>query len=157
VALKEQRAYKLLAEKSAGVLNCKRIENQNGSGMSDFVVQGHYGFDIWLEIKALDDLPLRLTTCPLKGAFEKGQLPFLREKISWGGHGFVALRANDHWWLFDPTMDIAAIAKRDIDHAALAHGTAIDIVAYLDRLRIDSIPYAKPNYRTGTLRRKNEN
>jgi hypothetical protein len=154
MALKEQRAYKVLMEKSQGTLNCKRIENQNGSGMSDFVVQGHNGIDIWLELKALDALPVRGDTKVLKGAFEKGQLPFLREKISWGGHGFVGLRCGEFWWLFDPTTEVAEIRKAYINEKCIVHGTVKDIINYLEQLKYEDIPYAAPNYRPGTKRRK---
>lgn len=154
-ALKEQRAYKILAEKSIGILNCKRIENQVGDGMSDFVVQSHYGFDIWLEMKAIDALPVRDSTCPLKGEFKKGQLAFLKEKISWGGHGFVCLRVGTDWWLFDPTIRLELITKKGMGICSLVdRGTVTDIINYLENLKYEDKPYAAPNHRPGTIRRK---
>lgn len=153
--LKEQRAYKNLQDNALGILNCKRIENQNGSGMSDFVVQSHYGFDIWLEIKAMDALPVRDTTLPLRGHFEKGQLAFLREKISWGGHGFVALRVDRDWWLFDPTIELELVTKKGMGVCSLVdRGTVKDIINYLENLKHEDKAYAAPNYRPGTIRRK---
>lgn len=154
MALKEQKAYKLFADKAVGILNCKRIENQAMSGMSDAVVQSHEGFDIWVEMKALDSLPVRASTCVLRDAFKKGQLPFLREKISWGGHGFVCLRVANDWWLLDPTIDLDAIMKADLNHSSVARGDVKSIINYLENLKHEDKAYAAPNYRPGTIRRK---
>lgn len=155
-SLKEQRAYKAFQDASVGVLNVKRVENQVGDGMSDIVAQSHYGFDIWLEVKALEELPKRATTAVLRGEFRPGQLPFLREKISWGGHGFALLRVGRDWFLLDPTADPEAITKAELTTKAIAYGSVAMIVNYLENLKHEDQPYGSPNYRPGTKRRKEE-
>lgn len=154
-SLPEQAAYKVFAKGCVGRLNAKRIENQVGDGMSDFVVQSENGFNIWLEVKALSELPVRDTTCPLKGTFRPGQLPFLKEQISWGGHGFVLLRVGTLWWLFDPThADLEAIQKSKLTASSYSFGLLADIIKALEDLRHEDCPYEAPNYRPGTKRRK---
>lgn len=154
-SLPEQRAYEAFKKACVGRLNAKRIENQVGDGMSDFVVQSEHGFNIWIEVKALTELPKRDSTCPLKGQFRPGQIPFLKEQISWGGQGFVLLRVGQLWWLFDPThADLEAIPKSKLIESAYSFGLVADIIKALEDLRHEDCPYETPNYRPGTQRRK---
>ena len=79
MAFKEQRLWNNFHDIARGSLNMHRIENMISDGMADIIGINRIGTAFWLELKALDKWPARDSTCPLKGKFEKGQLPFLRE------------------------------------------------------------------------------
>ena len=79
-----------------------RIENLHGDGMSDVYAMNMHGTSAWMEFKALETWPVRNTTCPLKGAFEPGQIPFLQTIASRKGNAWVVLRVGKDDWSFIP-------------------------------------------------------
>lgn len=130
---KEQLAFSAFKEASVGVLNLKRIENTITSGQPDVIAINRKGAVFWVELKALISWPVRDTTAPLKGKFEKGQLSQLREWISWRGHGFVLLRVDKEFFLLDPKLDLEAQGKKEMSERALAVGKK-ECVKYLEEL-----------------------
>lgn len=133
--LKEQRAFITLKDSSVGVLNLKRIETSTTSGMPDVKGINRKGASFWIEMKALDEWPKRESTCPLKGAFEKGQLSFLCEWISWKGRSFVVLRVGVEYHLFRPRLDLERLTKAELldPSVCLATGKK-EVIEYLKEL-----------------------
>lgn len=126
--LKEQRAWDTFKRKNLGRLNLKRVENQAATGMGDVVGINKQGTAFWIEMKALDAWPAREATCPLRDAFEPGQLGFLREWKSWRGDAFVLLRVGLEFWLLNPDNALPeynaaqlreSAIRRDLDHIIL--------------------------------------
>lgn len=99
---KEQLAWENFAKHINGRLNCKRVENQINDGMSDVTGINRNGTAFWIENKALEAWPKRASTQPLRGVFEPGQIPFLKEWRSWGGRSFVLLRVGKEYLLLNP-------------------------------------------------------
>jgi penicillin-binding protein-related factor A (putative recombinase) len=106
--LKEQRAWDALKKHAdnSGV-RFWRVENLMVSGMPDLVGVNRNGATFWIEMKALDCWPARESTRPLRTSFEPGQIPFMKEWITYGGTAFVLLRVNAYqnefdWLLLDP-------------------------------------------------------
>ena len=119
-----------------GRINVKLIENQMSQGTPDAICINRNGVSFWIEIKALDDWPVRVTTCPLRAVFEPGQVAFLKEWISWCGHAFVLLFVGREAYLLDPKNDgdMTAWSRTDITYLALAAGLK-EIAVYLEELK----------------------
>lgn len=131
---KEQKLWSNFRDYSIGLLNMHRIENMIAEGMADVIAINREGAVFWLELKALDKWPARATTCPLKGKFEKGQLPFLRQWRSWKGHSFVLLRVGLDYFLLDPRLDLDKLTKDGlVELAAFVKGRA-EVREYLEDL-----------------------
>jgi hypothetical protein len=135
--LKEQRAWDAF-KSGITTLHFWRVENQVVSGMADVNGINLSGREFWLELKALDDWPARASTLPLKGAFEKGQIPFLKEKASWRGIGYVLLRVKTQFYLLDPKPraglpELVDATKYDIIKNAVCEGKQ-QIINHLERL-----------------------
>lgn len=133
---KEQRAYDSFSRRAQKVLRLWRMETIN-TGMADVIGKNERAGVFWLEMKALDDWPKRPTTFPLKGAFEKGQIGFLKEWGNAGGHGFVLLRVGESaYYLFDPKNvdgDLRTMTREDLVRAAVVFGVDA-VIEYLARL-----------------------
>jgi penicillin-binding protein-related factor A (putative recombinase) len=95
----------------------KRIENIS-SGMADTVNINQAGTTFWMEVKCLYKWPAREKTCPLRNAFEPGQVPFLREWKCWNGHSFVLLKVDDSYFLLNPDDPLDEMTRIElINHA----------------------------------------
>ncbi len=104
--LKEQRAWDTFKRNAEGsTLDLMRVENLARSATPDVNGINDNGREFWLELKALDKWPARASTCPLKGAFEKGQLGFCLARRSKGGHSYVLLRVDKEYFLIDPYLN----------------------------------------------------
>lgn len=143
--LKEQRAWDSLKDKLLGRVRAWRVENQITSGMADTVCINNRGTSFWMELKALDEWPKRASTKPLKDAFEKGQLPFLKEWISNGGKAYVLLKVGKEYLLLWPRLrdvcesfswddNLDALTREQLDIVTVRRGTAEDIITYLEIL-----------------------
>lgn len=135
---KERAAWKLFADKAQGRLNFERIENSLAEATPDAIGINKNGAVFWIETKALDDWPVRATTLPLRTAFEKGQVPFLRQWRSWRGTSFVLLRAGSgaksDWLLLDPREPLTEQTK--IELVLNRHAMGIEsILVYLENLQ----------------------
>lgn len=121
--LKEQRAwdnFKLALK--AREINVRRVENQIGEGMSDVIGINRHRWVFWLENKALDSWPVRSSTLPLLGAFEPGQVPFMRNWCEWGGNAFVLLRVDKEFYLLNPKLQLTALTKDELIGTAVVIG-----------------------------------
>lgn len=121
---------------TVGRLNIKLIENLNSQGTPDSICINRNGAVFWIEFKALTVWPIRATTMPLRTKFEKGQIPFMKEWISWGGKAFALVKISDSFFLLHPKKNIELIEmnRADIEQFALAKGAAENIVKYLEDL-----------------------
>jgi penicillin-binding protein-related factor A (putative recombinase) len=136
--LREKKAWKnFLDSADSSKLKFKRIENIIGDGMSDVIGMNRRGSVFWLENKALESWPARSTTLPLKGVFEPGQIPFMREWCQWGGNAFVLLRVgfekDNEFYLISPNP----YDPRDMDKEAILNLSIIGKVSirkYLEEL-----------------------
>lgn len=121
---KEQALWDGLKAGATGRLLLHRVENAARSAMSDVIGSNRKGVAFWLELKALHEWPKRDSTPPLRGAFEKGQLGFLREWRSWQGKGFVVLKvgaARDaEWLLLPPTMNLELPTRAELRSLSLS-------------------------------------
>lgn len=131
----EARAKRNFQDKAIGRLNIKLVENQMGQGMADMICINRNGGVIWLEAKDLDEWPKRPTALPLKGAFEPGQIPFLKEWVSWKGHAFCLLRADGEYYLLFPKgrFDLIDMTQAEIKSEAVQTG-AENIISFLESL-----------------------
>lgn len=91
---KETAALDKFIAESHGRLKMYKIENTIASAMPDLVGENRKGSAFWIEGKHIDDWPRRPTTCPLKGAFERGQESWARSWESWNGISLVLLRVG---------------------------------------------------------------
>lgn len=103
--------------------------------MSDMICINRRGTVAWMEAKALDAWPVRPTTLPLKGVFEPGQVPFLKEWCSWNGHAFVLLKAVDEFYLLHPKgkFDLVDMTKAEIISMAVQTGVE-NIITFLESI-----------------------
>lgn len=103
-----------------------RIENLVTTGMADVYGRNRKGRDFWLENKALKDWPKRASTCPMRDVFEPGQVPFLKQICSWGGHAYVILRveSTQEWFMLHPKRgpELVEMTKLDMINNAEALG-----------------------------------
>lgn len=130
----EQLAWIGWSKACDGLLNQTRIENMLGEATPDINGCNRHGTGFWIELKALTDWPARSTTCPLKGHFEKGQLTFLRNKLSWKQAAFVLLRVRGkEWYLLDPTKELEQLNKEGIIAASFAIGKD-KCISYLESI-----------------------
>lgn len=111
-----------------------RVENLIISGMSDVVSINANGTVFWLENKALDSWPARVSTYPLRTAFEPGQLPFMREWKKWKGRAFVLLRVEKDYYLLDPDLPLDGMTKDYLISRALLTGKDA-IIKFLEELK----------------------
>lgn len=68
-----------------------KIENMVGAATPDLNGINRNGREFWAESKHILKWPARQSTCPLQGAFEKGQLGWIKARQSWGGKAYVLL------------------------------------------------------------------
>lgn len=130
----EQLAWIAWSKACDGRLNQTRIENMLGEATPDINGCNRHGTGFWIELKALTDWPARDTTCPMKGHFEKGQLSFLRGKLSWKQPSFVLLRVSSRdWYLLDPSQDLDKLNKQGIIRASFAMGKE-ECISYLESI-----------------------
>lgn len=111
------------------------------SGMSDVIGTNRRGLPFWLELKALDDWPARDTTFPLKSAFEKGQVSFLKSWQSYGWAAFVLLKVgsgrNAQWLLLRPrgiSKELVEMTRDELINDASASLGLGQIVQFLEGL-----------------------
>lgn len=132
---KETKARDIFRDKSEGRIKIKLIENQNGQGTSDSAAENRHGNMFWLEFKAIDAWPKRSRTLPLHDAFRPGQIPFLKEWISWHGRGFVLLKVVDtvEWFLLWPksAIELTEMTQQDIRDWSVADGLE-NIIKFLE-------------------------
>ena len=137
MSIKQQEsALKSTFKKNAlGRLNIHLVENQMGQGMSDMICINRRGTVVWLEAKHLDVWPKRETTLPLRLVFEPGQVPFLKEWVSWSGQAFVLLRAEGELYLLFPKgkFDLVDMTQAEIKEFAVQTG-AKDIIEFLESI-----------------------
>jgi hypothetical protein len=109
-----------------------RVENRHATGMSDVLGINLQGTTFFLEEKAIDEWPVRASTPPLHGAFEPGQIPFLKEWDNWGGNAFVLLRVmkSNEWLLLPPYA---------IDGVELIEQTRAQLKLHSERDDLDGI------------------
>jgi hypothetical protein len=144
--LKEQREWDVFSKHAAGRLLLHRVENSVRESMPDVIGENRDGKAFWLELKALYEWPKRATTKPLRGAFEKGQIPFGKEWIMWGGNAYVLLRVGqDEWFLLsckpriigmtwpENSIDLADMTRDQINSSAVAIGLE-PIIEFLEQL-----------------------
>lgn len=134
---KETLYNKKFKDHSPKTLKIFLVENRVGSATPDMDGINRRGTAFKLEGKHTDALPKRQTTCPLKGAFEKGQLGWLAAWKSWGGHGFVLFHIgtgrNQKFMLLDAAPNLEEVQLGDLYNYVLADGID-ECVAYLERL-----------------------
>jgi hypothetical protein len=135
---RELAAVNAFKKDSLGRLLIDRIENSQRSSMADTTMQNRAGVIAWVEAKALESWPARPNTAPLRGAFEKGQLPFLRERISWGGKAFVLAKIESDWLLLNPMVPLEEVTKQQLfeepDGVIFAFGKE-ECIKYLENMR----------------------
>lgn len=129
----EQLAWDSFKSGIPGRLSITRIENMLGEATPDTNGTNRNGAMFWMELKADKEWPKRSTTCPLRGAFEKGQLSFLRQQISWNANAFVLYRVGREYLLLNPSLDLEAMTKEDIIKSAFAT-TKNGVIEYLEQL-----------------------
>lgn len=116
---KEQLMWDRLKEAAQGILQMDRVENQCRESMPDVNGINRNGVDFWLELKALHVWPKRATTCPLKGAFQKGQIAWGLARNSWGGQSFVLLRVGKDWLLMYPWREMEEATQAQLRACAI--------------------------------------
>jgi hypothetical protein len=131
---KEQRAWQTFRKHvKTDKLKIDRIENQVREGMADLVGVNRQSVVFWIEIKALHAWPKKDCTCPLKDAFEPGQLPFLRGWKFWGIHTYVLLRVDKEYYLLDPSHPLPGMNTEKLISYSIRIGHDA-IVDYLENL-----------------------
>jgi hypothetical protein len=130
---KEVKARDKFRKESEGRLKIKLVENQASQSTSDSAAINRRGDMFWIEFKALDDWPKRAATYPLKGAFRPGQIPFMKEWISWQGRAYVVLKVDCEWFLLFPkqAIELPEMTQSDIRVWCAASGLE-NIIAYLE-------------------------
>lgn len=134
---KEQKARDNFDKYAMGRIHLEPIENQRSSATPDCLGINREGGVFWLEFKAIDEWPKREATAPLRGKFEKGQIPFLKQWKSWRGNAFVVLRAEDEFYLLDPkyaAVDLESATKQELINDAHHIGIK-NIINLLEKLR----------------------
>lgn len=137
---KEQRGWDTF---SAGIdpskIKWHRIENlYSGDAMPDVYAINRNGFSFWIENKAIDDWPVRASTCPLRNAFEPGQLAWGRQQRFWRGHSYVLLRVGSgrasEYLLLNPEHDLEEMRKDGLLASAFVVGKKA-IIEYLEVMK----------------------
>ena len=119
---RETKAANAFKQRSLGRILIDFLETRR-SGMSDSICMNRRGVQFWVEFKALEAWPKRTSTCPMARCFEPGQIPFLRERICWGGRGFVLAKIGTDWLLLNPMLDLFDLNSRDlVEVASYAEG-----------------------------------
>jgi hypothetical protein len=138
--LREQRVWDTFKRHSDYTdIRCWRVENQHCDGMGDILGINLKGTVFFAEMKSLDEWPVRPTTPPLRGAFEPGQIPFLKEWDNYGGNSFILLRVmkGDEWLLLRPYA-VDGVEVIDQTHAQLRLHSERDeldeIIEFLEEL-----------------------
>src|SRR5579872_3989980 len=123
---KEANARNKFRDLSEGRIKVKLVENQASQSTSDSAAINRNGKMFWLEFKSLDAWPKRIGTFPLRKAFRPGQIPFMKEWISWRGLAFVVLEVAGEWFLLWPkdTIDLPEWSQDKIRIFAVATGLA---------------------------------
>lgn len=111
-----------------------RVENLCVTGMSDVIGINMRGTVFWIENKAISAWPVRPTTKPVSGIFERGQLPFLRQWKWWRGHAFVLLRVGVSFYLIDPEPPIEEQTAAELLAGAVIAVGKPAIYEHLERL-----------------------
>lgn len=133
---KESKARDKFRKESEGRIKVKLVENQASQSTSDSAAINRRGNMFWLEFKALDDWPKRATTYPLKDAFRPGQIPFMKEWISWQGRAYVVLKVASDWLLLRPNTLIDGGLPYMTQSELREHATAIGLASIIDFLEI---------------------
>lgn len=132
---KETIYNKRFKDLSPKTLKIFLVENRVGSATPDMDGINRNGAAFKLEGKHLDSWPKRQSTCPLRGAFENGQLGWMAAWRSWGGHAFVLLhigvgRANK-FLILEPVANLEEVPLGELYQYVLADGTD-ECVAFLE-------------------------
>jgi len=136
---RETKARDAFRKASEGLFRSWLVENQLTAGMSDILAINRRGTVFWLELKALEEWPIRENTMPLKSKFERGQIPFLKEwSNTWKGNGFVLLRVGtSEWFLMSPHdskgIPVKEFTRAHFEYCAVVKGLE-NIVKYLEQL-----------------------
>lgn len=135
---KETKEVSTIISKCEGRLKLFKVENMVGAAMPDVVGENRKGAAFWFEAKHLEKLPVRESTPPLRGAFEKGQLGWGASWRSWGGHAFVVVivgsGSSKDYFLFVSEKGLDALTKKEFLEKALVSGFE-NIVSYLEGLK----------------------
>jgi hypothetical protein len=132
--LREKNAWKAFNGHAEGKLQLNRVENTIGDGMPDVIGTNCHGVGFWLELKDLTDWPARETSCPMKGKFRPGQIPFLLTWKSWGFNCYALVRIKKIFYLVNPSSDIESIPKSLFNLHIIKTGYK-DIIEYLGELK----------------------
>jgi hypothetical protein len=114
-------------------LKYERMET-NRESFPDVIAQNRQGAVILLENKHIDEWPKKPATCPLKDAFEPGQLPFLRNWCQWEGNAYVLLHVGEgqrEVLLLPPQCPLDQMTAVDLHDYALALDR-LSIITYLE-------------------------
>ena len=133
---KETKARDAFRSRAEGKINIELIENQQSSSTPDAICINRRGSVFWLEFKALDKWPVKAATCPLKNSFERGQIPKLKEWVSWNGLAFVLLKVSDEFYLLHPKsdVDLTMMTQENISIFCVASGLG-NVVTYLENIQ----------------------
>lgn len=101
---KEHRFARRFRDKAQGKILIDFLETQR-SGLSDSLMVNRHGISWYCEFKSVE-AKVRPGSCPLKGKFERGQIAFLRERRTWGMHGFVLAEIGGTPYLLNPMADL---------------------------------------------------
>lgn len=126
-----------LKKNSEGRLKLQRIESSTGDGVPDIIGTNREGCGFWIESKFLDKWPVRSTTLPLKGSFEKGQLSFGSSWNDWNFHSFILVKVDDEglYYLLETSMNIKEMNKDDLlMYACVSNGSIHTIIDFLEKL-----------------------
>lgn len=134
----ETKAVNLFIEEALGRLKLFKVENKIPGPMPDMVGENREGEAFWLEAKYIEAWPKRETTCPLNGAFQRGQQAWSRSWLSWGGNAFCLLSIGKgrgrEWWLIKFTQDdLEKMTRGELENVKLAEGIE-NITLFLETL-----------------------
>lgn len=123
-----------LKKKSEGRLNLQRIESSTGDGVPDVIGCNRSGRGFWLELKFMEAWPVRESTMPFKGKFEKGQLSFLSCWNDWHFPSYVLLKVDSEgfYYLIHPSIKLKEYNKREVLAAAVCSGSLDNIILHLE-------------------------
>jgi len=132
---KETLAREAFQKASMGIILIELIENQMSEATADTKCINRKGASFWIEIKALDDWPARAGTAPLRNSFERGQIPFLKQWMSWNGKAYVLLRVGQEFFLLNPKSEIPLVeaTQKEIRDTAIRIGL-VRIILFLEEL-----------------------